>query len=788
MDFDIQLRWGFYRNPKDLNQLREANIGMVGDGLTSLNIQVSPSEPFAEDIAVQWSIDMVKEYASIKNIYSSIEYLDEELMWQPVDALPTRELEFAAGSSESLWLRILPLSNQDLDDFEVGSDEQLMHFTLMNTQDDLVAEKYIGLRKPPIVIHAGKGTTPMSQAFKNQLETIRPSDFIVEFPSPQYSAIFGDWAIVGPDMVGHGIGGAISARLEMANGIGGRRIFNHMILIGCPFNGTRLFPYLEGLKIRLVELTLQERRSNYLPRVIDKIPTWSEISDFRAELLRFALDPQSEHLPARDHLHSFQIQRPKHFVATKIDPERSNAFIALGLSGSRHDLVFPEGSDGLVDFQSMTTGLDEDSIKEIPYATYIDSESGIVHDEPIKMFGTDTRQLSSIEIAKLITNLLKDPEGKFGTYKAATRLSKMEWEAIYEAGRNVPVSRVIDLIAVSTESDQLPENQTDVEGVVVSYRTEVATEYPVAGEVYWFAEFFGPDGVTTEGVEVLPDPSDPAAVSIQISDAVVGDVVLYASYPTIHDQVVFANPEVIYTGLTDGLEVTGIEILPDEITLELGTDLVPDFYAQFSDGTALQRFLSSSEVDSVSSSDPAVIRIEDPLAWTAVGEGIAEITVQWSGFSDTVMLTVEDPYAPVDYQTWKMNRFTEEQLADESISGDQADADGDSLSTFAEYFTGGHPLLIDEGGFPRLELRPMGSETIPVLVFRVSRSFSGLDDLKIEQSQDLETWTPYFENLTPPDGGGLGVLEVSSYGAFHEVVLAADLQERQFFRFRGTLE
>jgi len=77
-----------------------------------------------------------------------------------------------------------------------------------------------------------------------------------------------------------------------------------------------------------------------------------------------------------------------------------------------------------------------------------------------------------------------------------------------------------------------------------------------------------------------------------------------------------------------------------------------------------------------------------------------EGTAQW-GYGvcvDDVYVTGDITYAP--YQTWKNNRFTTTELADEQISGDLADPDGDGIVNGLEYAMGLDPWTPDTVGLP----------------------------------------------------------------------------------------
>ena len=93
---------------------------------------------------------------------------------------------------------------------------------------------------------------------------------------------------------------------------------------------------------------------------------------------------------------------------------------------------------------------------------------------------------------------------------------------------------------------------------------------------------------------------------------------------------------------------------------------------------------------------------------------------------DTVLT---DPFAD-----WKSTHFNAEQLADSSISGDDADPDGDQLSNQSEYIAGTDPLDANST-FQAKQAQLTGGEFIIILETVPGKIY------KVQQSQRLATWT-----------------------------------------------
>lgn len=135
-------------------------------------------------------------------------------------------------------------------------------------------------------------------------------------------------------------------------------------------------------------------------------------------------------------------------------------------------------------------------------------------------------------------------------------------------------------------------------------------------------------------------------------------------------------------------------------------------------------------------------------------------------------VTIYDP--PYDY--WKASHFTQQELDDPQISGDDADIDGDGRSNLQEYAMGGDPHQVDlpdstgvewvnAAGGPQLRLyySKIGSD----LTFEVLQAFS----------LDSDTWT--HDNVGPE-------LYDAINGLFYQAVPINTDDSAKFLRLRMT--
>jgi hypothetical protein len=304
--------------------------------------------------------------------------------------------------------------------------------------------------------------------------------------------------------------------------------------------------------------------------------------------------------------------------------------------------------------------------------------------------------------------------------------------------------------------------------VTTSYSVELeeASGEPLSGGPYWFAEVFGPGGVTAEGLTVAPDPGNPARVSVQVAADVIGDVILYASYEA-NEGIVFATPIRLVSIAPPGTAIESLTLRPQEIVMDIDDAVAPELWVNYADGSSVRRWLTPEEF-SVSSSAPAVVDVSSEMRWLARSYGEATITMNYAGLSAKTTLYVLDPYFPRSYAKWKTTVFNTSQLDDPLVSGDTADADGDQLTTFFEYLTGGDPLNPDEFHPPHIEQVDLGDNSRLALVTRISSRIQD-KDLVLQRSSNLSNWSSVMQWT---DGGAPEVtpevIEVFDFGDFQE--------------------
>ncbi|MCP5516508.1 MAG: hypothetical protein H7A45_04520 [Verrucomicrobiales bacterium] len=492
--------------------------------------------------------------------------------------------------------------------------------------------------------------------------------------SAELAALREAWAVTRFDVVGHGQGGVLARMLASEQGIEGshpafrnpenfhRGRFRSVITIGAPHNGSRLIAYLREL----------DRNRDFLRRLPESVVSLGLFST----AVQAKFDPFGEQIKALNNPSTQNPWKPDprarfHRVAGAVY-WKSKLFSQLGLGNDlfRHVAVNGAFSDGLVDersalargdlpelgrnafqtkeighFESLTviTNGCEEYREQYAFACRVESPTGL---------GTGGL------VAGLLGSMATGSEGAFGPLPVPALLTEGDRREISAAASDALAANWASSEARIVPDEAGAFGATNGRGLaggggnagtVHGYRLDAGDREP-DGEVSWYAEAFGPDGVTAEGLLVTPVPEDPGRVEVAVPDSAVGDVVLYVSFAAANGGTAFGRPAQVIERDPAGAPITDIAVLPPSGTYPAGEVIKPRLLVAYADGTVLQRYVTEDNLSAISSA-PNVVDVSDPIVWHLAEPGRATVTVSYRGFSVSSELTVEAA-PPVDASLW----------------------------------------------------------------------------------------------------------------------------------------
>ena len=800
--------------------------GLCADGVTPFVFRILVNQ-LPLDQPLRWECEVLSGGSIVGGIYPQMRALVSGA-WQgaseagPNIAMPISPGQTGAGTA---FVSLFPL-RPDQVLLDTPDRELQIELRVFNaTTGDLMAKSLtpVKVRRPPVFLIASSPAETWEDPFLDALKTSRAADFIRElsFESTEakFDAQFGfyydmaevladlqwdsevstirqQWAMTHPDVVSHGNGAEFVMGMSLSQGLSNdfrssanfhRGRFRNAVTVGAPLV-TRI-----GLLKSYANLMDQAIRKQglagvaevgHLPETLKKVRGWS--SDPRDLPARIRLTQNINVRKVYDEL------APFHLIGTKIDPMASQLFRQIGFTTQAQALLTPNGTDGVVAVEDALLGF-----------RGFESESLmpplISHGEDTGLFGGAPKQTASDAVGQRTIFMLDQTGGS--TFlnaaeidSARSSLTFRETDALreimdYLIEQTLRPDKVATLIEILGGSPAPPESgasepasfTSPPPGITYTIELQEAAGESLTAGPWWYAEVFGPGGVTPEGVTLTPDGGNPYRVDVTVDDGTVGDVVLYATYE-VSNGVVFATPIRVVSNEPASATAQSITVEPDGVVLDLGDEVRPEVTVHYSDGSSSRRWITSDDV-TVSSSLPGVLNVDEELVWTASGVGTAAVTLNFGALSDQVSIQVVNRDVPQTYAGWRGGVFNASELSNPLISGDTADIDLDGLNTFMEYITGGDPLVFDFNQLPRLTTVNTGPGPRPALVFRISKRVSG-EDIDLEESGDLATWSDLIADLgtTPSEGGD--VLAIIEGETFHEfwIDVGNPLTGRQFYR------
>lgn len=538
--------------------------------------------------------------------------------------------------------------------------------------------------------------------------------------------------------------------------------FHRVVTIGSPHNGSNLVRYLTAL----LDGNPQLSTTALIPNVIASLGALSgtvrDKFDPLGNQIRELNDPEGRWKPDPDA--KFHLVRTR--VNEGMSPSAQSATFGnymLGLASPGGAIVLPFGSDAVVDFESMGGQAPGQAKAENVFDLATTAE--ISHSGPVALFSRDrknpdaTGQTNSLIAATHIHEALdNDPnrptfETKFGPFPLPRLLTAEEMQPIadFAFSREVSVSALVSLSNEQSQSSESPLStmQVDEDGFYavgetldIPLRFTPPAEHTLSGEVTWIAEHYGSEGRVFLYDAILFDENDTTVARFNISDATVGDYVVYAFYYSTEGVQVFSDPFPVASVLPEGRDIVGLEFALPVFEAISSEWIQPFLKAKLSDGSTI---LKSPYGLEYSNSDNAVVDISNPYLWRAVMPGSSVVTVTSGSFESSATVRVMRPaqQSDVSYEEWLSEYFSEEELGDPLISGFSASIDKDSVGNGLEYIYAQDPRFADSEEALTSQIVDVDGQRFSAVRMKLRNNLGGLSAM-IQRSGDLSVWSDFF--------------------------------------------
>ncbi|HEY3856595.1 MAG TPA: hypothetical protein VGO67_19595 [Verrucomicrobiae bacterium] len=672
-----------------LDQQPEIHGGLVADGVTPLVLKLAADPAsigqFGKGLDFSFQATILGGGTLAGTPLAQRMQLIKNGVWQSATDV------VLSATSPNAYVQILPILSDDLS-FTVQPAELDIDFTVTdNTSGVQAGDVKFALRKPPIALIHGYNTTgDWGSDFQAVLGMSRPVGFVrtVKYGQDQvtslptyvgvpvyvntiatldecsqlalesFNQIMGPvhnaWAFTRYDVVAHSQGGVLTRMLcnEFANDVistpfrnadnFNRGRFHRVVTIGSPHNGTRLLHYL----LKQNELG-KSNLYKTLPQLVSTLgvlldvakakfdpfgPQFQEIND-SSDLAPWKPDPGAQ----------FHLVRPTIDYGSSPGPyDLTPSYVVLGLTstagGGGGAAVIPRGSDGVVDFDSMGANVPPAPVAANVYT--VPPGNLISHSGPIKVFAATEAETDSTTVAQHVIGALdQDP-----FMAPADRVfASFPLPPLLDASQEALIDNFAELINYQTVSNllkSLPIQLSDTS----NYQVQISfpDNLPPQGSVAWSVQVYGPLGITSDGVSLASQGLSNSVATISVGGSVAGDVVVTATYLSVSNTVVITPPALVTSRNPPGVTLTGIQVLPGNIALPVGTTVSPQVVAHYSDGSSLLRFVTADAVKVVSS-QPELVSVQDPLNWQINAIGTAQVILSWSGLSAIAEITGFDP-------------------------------------------------------------------------------------------------------------------------------------------------
>ena len=695
----------FKEDPAALRIETVVKRGLVADGVTPLlfEMKVPPEnlEGLPDGIEYQLELQLVSGGTLDGAAVDSRLRVLKDGHWRS----GARVLTFTATQNVH-YAFLMPVASDDVQ-FSGGATELKLRLRFTQpTTGVVVTDKTVLLRKPPIVLVHGYNTGgEWGETFTTILATARGQDFIrtirygqepggaantaklntvlpfgqlvpildLELRNTMIEIAEAGWAFTRFDYVGHSQGGVLGRMLCSQNGNRAmplpfrnaenfyRGRFHRVVTVGSPHNGTRIVRYMLELRARLNLDPVDPAFNLGIPSAVAGFLVFNGTAQDKFD--PFGQPIRLLHSPEPTAPWYPDLEAKFHLVQTTVNSGQppsiasfSPADVALGFLVNGAD-VLPRGSDGVVDFDSMTATTPEAG-QSPPANSYRMPDSlqiahALVIAGGVNIFAGDEGQVDSLPVAHHVihaldqNSLVPASDRVFGPFRLAIPLPQSVADQIQAAALAV-TSGVLDVIhevaAAGLRAAAGPAQLGD--GAEKTFEFNPPNGETLAGPVQWSVERYGENGITTTGLTLQPVPGNPARVNVVLAPSTCGDVVLYGTARTLSGAVFIAAPKVIWSvePAAGIYSLSDIAIRPRAGDYPAGTTIEPQLWETYypnegGDIFQLQRWITPQAFQVVSS-DLSVVNVSNPLLWHMVNPGRTYVWVTWKELLTRVAFSV----------------------------------------------------------------------------------------------------------------------------------------------------
>lgn len=652
--------------------------GVIADGVTPLLLKIDlTSTADDEDKSAQYhiTVDVPTGGDLAGGVSAHLRVLQ--------DGVFVTSPDFKFGDDSSVYAYLTAINAADVQLSGATELNVTMHIT-SDSDSSLDAVLTFKIAKPPVVLVHGyaSNSCSWSDTFLNVLKSNRPADFVYAIDyglpgpkceSPNGNATFeplnhlafeldnvlatqvedhengrfADWAFTRYDLVCHSQGG-ILARMLCTNfpgstqGLGApysraqvvsknnanRGRFRRVVTIGSPQNGSTLLHYVIQLGAYL-----QRGLLPYIPAILHDFaqlkfdPYIGQIPEINGSL--YLVDGRIKFRAIRTKIGLSSVPLSYKLLGLPSIPP--------GESRTREDILLPQGSDGLVNFDSEGTG----AILKTDYLPFDISHAPSV----VFSVATDETQTRSYQVGLQIKSLLQGPPTSFD--KFVLPIPKILDPSQADVDSIAASLTVTDIVISLLGGARTAGTSSTALNGSTSYTCNItpASEDPPDGEISWYAENRNLTGIGTDGVSTIPDANDPTSVVVTVDDSVLGDVVLYVQYMSQKGALVLGDP-LLVVSRPPAPSPTGIDLGQSSFVLGVG-DVAPlQLYADYSGGVRMLQYVSVDEIIGLQSSNASIVDVDvDRASLIAKTPGTATVTATFHGFTTQAAVTVS-PLVP----------------------------------------------------------------------------------------------------------------------------------------------